>query len=257
MGKKYVTYKRVSTKRQAFSGLGLEAQQETLLAFYHNWEIIGDYCDVLSGNDDKRPQLIKALELAKQQGATLVIAKLDRLSRNLMFVVKLQETGVPFQCCDMPEANEFTIQIFAAFAQYERKLISARVKEGLGAKKRRIAEGNLLNAKPDAAGNPVLMQPDKKGVFRLGNPLGYTDGMREKAKAVLQKKTACNEYTQDSKKRIMEAIEFYPNMTLKELTGKLNEYKLRTPRGKLFTANNIFYLRQIVLQEMQQEGRKD
>jgi DNA invertase Pin-like site-specific DNA recombinase len=132
----YIAYYRVSTKKQGDSGLGLEAQRQAVLNFCKDSNFIkGEFTDVESGKKDNRPELLKAIEQAKRLGATLVIAKLDRLSRNLTFISNLMDSGVRFICCDMPEANEFTIHIFAALAQQERKLISKRTREALQAKK--------------------------------------------------------------------------------------------------------------------------
>jgi DNA invertase Pin-like site-specific DNA recombinase len=137
---KAVAYYRVSTADQGRSGLGLEAQRsavETLCAS-RGWEIIAPpYTEIESGKRADRPELTKALHRAKVTGAVLVVAKLDRLSRNVAFLAALQDSGARFVAADMPEANELTVHIMAAVAQAERKAISQRTKEALQAAKAR------------------------------------------------------------------------------------------------------------------------
>ncbi len=93
--------------------------------------LVVEFCDIESGKNDQRPELLKAVQYANQHNARLVIAKLDRLSRNLTFVSSLMDAKVSFVCADMPDANEFTIHIFATLAQQERKMISDRTKKAL------------------------------------------------------------------------------------------------------------------------------
>jgi len=135
----FIAYYRVSTARQGRSGLGLDAQKKAVADFLNggSWELLAEFVEVESGKSDDRPQLEQALAMCDLSGATLVVAKLDRLSRNLAFLAKLQESGARFVAADMPEANELTIHIMAAVAQAERKAISARTKEALAAAKAR------------------------------------------------------------------------------------------------------------------------
>jgi len=130
---KQVLYFRVSTQKQGRSGLGLDAQREAVSNFLNGgqWEIIGEYVEVESGKKSDRPQLEKALKLARVHNARLVVAKIDRLSRSVAFISKLMESSVQFVAADMAEANQLTIHIMAAMAEYERKAISLRVKESL------------------------------------------------------------------------------------------------------------------------------
>jgi DNA invertase Pin-like site-specific DNA recombinase len=142
---KFVAYYRVSTKRQGDSGLGLEAQRAAVLDYLNggSWELLAEYTDVESGADDSRPALAKAMDHAKKARATLVIAKLDRLSRKVSFVSSLMDSGVRFIAVDNPSANELTINILAAVAQEERRLISQRTRSALAAaKKRGVVLGN-------------------------------------------------------------------------------------------------------------------
>jgi DNA invertase Pin-like site-specific DNA recombinase len=132
----YVAYYRVSTKMQGQSGLGLQAQKAMVTQFVKNDPILEEFTEVESGKKDNRTQLLLAIAWAKQKGARLIIAKLDRLSRNASFIFMLRDSGVDFVCADMPDANTLTVGIFAVLAQHERELISARTKAALAAKKR-------------------------------------------------------------------------------------------------------------------------
>jgi DNA invertase Pin-like site-specific DNA recombinase len=146
-----VAYYRVSTEGQGRSGLGLDAQRKAVegLCSQRGWEIIAELTEVESGKRNDRPKLTAALKRAKVTGARLVIAKLDRLSRNVAFLAALQESGAKFTAADMPEADEFTVHILAAVAQRERKLISERTKAALAAARARgVKLGNPNGAEP-------------------------------------------------------------------------------------------------------------
>ncbi len=134
-----VAYERVSTARQGASGLGLEAQRKTIedFAASRGAEVFARFTEVESGKRADRPELAKALHLAKVTGATLVIAKLDRLSRNAAFLLALRDSGVQFVAVDMREANDLTVGIMALVAQSEREAISRRTKEALAVVKAR------------------------------------------------------------------------------------------------------------------------
>lgn len=136
---KIVCYLRVSTARQGSSGLGLEAQNLAVqqYAASSNSDIIATFTEVETGKLNARPELTEALHLAKVTGATLVIAKLDRLSRNASFLMALQDAGVKFVAADLPQANNLTIGIMALVAQQEAEAISKRTKEALQAAKAR------------------------------------------------------------------------------------------------------------------------
>ena len=132
-----VAYYRVSTADQGRSGLGLEAQRQSVrsLCQSRGWEVIDERTEVESGKTSNRPQLSAALHHAKVTGSTLVVAKLDRLSRSVAFLSALQDSGAKFVAADMPEANDLTVHIMAAVAQAEREAISKRTKEALRAAK--------------------------------------------------------------------------------------------------------------------------
>jgi DNA invertase Pin-like site-specific DNA recombinase len=137
---KFVSYLRVSTKRQGASGLGLEAQRAAVTTFLNGgrWKLVEEHVEIESGKDDhNRPALLQALAACKVYGATLIIAKLDRLSRDAHFLLGLQKAGVKFVAADMPEANEMVVGMMALVAQAERRMISQRTKEALAAAKAR------------------------------------------------------------------------------------------------------------------------
>lgn len=129
----YIAYYRVSTQRQGQSGLGLEAQQAAVAAY----NIVASYTEVESGKRNDRPKLAEALDECKRTGATLLIAKLDRLARNVHFITGLLESGVPLVAADMPEADRTFLQMAAVFAEWEARKISERTKAALAAKKAR------------------------------------------------------------------------------------------------------------------------
>ena len=135
---KFVTYLRVSTERQGQSGLGLEAQRAAVAAHViGRGDVIAEYLEVESGKRNERPQLALALAEAKRLGAVLLIAKLDRLARNVAFIANLLESGVEVTAADMPEANRFVLHIMAAVAEQEGRAISERTRAALAAAKAR------------------------------------------------------------------------------------------------------------------------
>jgi DNA invertase Pin-like site-specific DNA recombinase len=152
---KFIVYFRVSTKKQGMSGLGLEAQQADVERYLNggNWQLVGEFTDIESGTrkGNKRPELAKALLACKRQKATLVIAKLDRLARNVAFVSAIMESGVDFVCVDNPHATRLTIHILAAVAEEEARATSLRTKAALAAAKARgVKLGNSENLTHDA-----------------------------------------------------------------------------------------------------------
>lgn len=190
---KIVTYLRVSTARQGESGLGLEAQRNAIqnYATARSASIVQEFVEVESGKNNQRPQLAAALHLAKVTGSVLVIAKLDRLSRNAAFLLALRDSGVKFVAADMPDANELTVGIMALVAEQERHAISKRTTEALQAAKargqklgnpngaealRRAAKGNesavsTIKAKADAFASdlrPIIADIKASGIVSLG-----------------------------------------------------------------------------------------
>ncbi|MHB8495750.1 MAG: recombinase family protein [Casimicrobiaceae bacterium] len=140
---KFIAYYRVSTQQQGRSGLGLEAQRAAVATYLNGgrWKLLAEFTEVETGKGanalDKRPELRQALAMGKKHRATLVIAKLDRLARNVHFVSGLIESGVDFVAADMPQANKTMIQMHAVMSEWERDAISKRTKEALTAAKAR------------------------------------------------------------------------------------------------------------------------
>ena len=204
---KHVSYLRVSTARQGKSGLGLEAQREAVAQFLNGaaWKLLREFVEVESGKHDDRPKLAKALHLCKVTGATLVIAKLDRLSRDAHFLLGLQKAGVPFVAADMPEANEMVVGIMAVIAQGERKLISQRTKAALQAAKRR-------------------------GV-KLGNPNGaaHLHGLGNKAAVRKVREDAVARA--DSLRSIVEDVRAGGVTSVRGIAEEMNRRGILTPRG--------------------------
>src|SRR5215471_6033243 len=162
---KFVSYLRVSTARQGRSGLGIEAQRKAVEDYLNggNWQLVKEFVEVESGKKADRPQLEKAFQLCRVLGAKLVIAKLDRLSRDAHFLLGLEKAGVDFVAADMPQANRLTIGIMAVMAEDERRRISERTKAALAAAKRRGVKlggdrGARLTAKQRALGTAARQE---------------------------------------------------------------------------------------------------
>lgn len=211
-----INYYRVSTAKQGRSGLGLEAQRTAIAEFCstRGCEPLGEYTETESGKRDDRPELVKALHHAKVTGATLVIAKLDRLSRNVAFLATLQDAGTKFIAADMPEANELTIHIMAAMAQHERKLISRRTKDALAAAK---ARGVKL-------GNP-------QGAAAFGERRGGVAAV----KAIKAKSKA---FAQDVAP-IITAIRQDGHVSLRAIAAELNARGIMTARGGKWAPQSV------------------
>lgn len=153
----YVAYLRQSTKKQEISGLGIEAQREIIGRYLGQEKPIAEFVETESGKKTDRPKLTEALALCRKTGSTLIVAKLDRLSRNVAFTSKLLESDVEIKFCDFPEANRLVLHIIASIAEYEAGLISQRTKQSLEAKRQRgITLGkpeNLVNNLDQAISN--------------------------------------------------------------------------------------------------------
>lgn len=174
-----VAYIRVSTKRQGRSGLGLEAQQEAIDNHCREkgCHVLATYREVETGKTADRPELVRAIAHAKRSGATLVVAKLDRLARNAGFLLTLQASGLPMVFLDLPGANEFTIGVMALVAQHEARATSERTKAALAAYKRR---GGILGASRPQCRN-LSQAARKRGARAAGEAVAklaneaYTD----------------------------------------------------------------------------------
>src|SRR5215510_6853364 len=136
---KFISYLRVSTDKQGERGYGIEAQRKAVEDYLNggNWQLVGEYVEVESGKRNDRPQLAAALAACRKHKAKLIIAKLDRLSRNVAFIAALMDSKIEFVCCDFPTANRLTLHILAAVAEHEREMISQRTRAGLAAARER------------------------------------------------------------------------------------------------------------------------
>jgi len=187
-----VAYLRVSTDRQGRSGLGLEAQREAVARYATEarLELVGEFVEVETGKGSnalaKRPQLLAALTEAKRGKAKLVLAKLDRLARNVHFISGLMETGVDFAVADMPNADRFQLHLFAALAEKEAEVISHRTKAALAAAK---ARGTLLGVH-----GAVLAKKNKeRALVRLEPMAERLSAMRREGLSVRQMVARLNE----------------------------------------------------------------
>lgn len=206
--KKYVAYYRVSTSRQGRSGLGLDAQKRSVREYLagRGWPPLEEFTEVESGRNDLRPKLIKALRVCRMHGATLVIAKLDRLARNAAFLLNLKEAGVDFEAVDLPDANRLTVGIMALVAETEAEAISERTKAALAEARRR-------------------------GV-KLGNPQNLSNrSLGTRNSAIVRAKRA-KLYTQDAIS-LIEEIEAAGIGTLSGVARELASRGIPTPRGLL------------------------
>lgn len=220
---KIVSYIRVSTTKQGESGLGLEAQRTTVARFQADHTVIAEFIEIESGKKANRPQLQAAIALCKQTGATLVVAKLDRLARNVHFTSSLMESGVEFVACDMPHANRLTIHIMAAMAEDEARRISTRTKDAL-------AE---LKAKGVALGSARPGHWDGREHKR-----GWR-GMQDAKKQALKKQKL-----EESFGHALPLIRVLRDRgdTFQQIAAALNQQGLKAPRGGKFhpfTVQNV------------------
>jgi DNA invertase Pin-like site-specific DNA recombinase len=206
---KFIAYYRVSTPKQGASGLGLEAQRTAVLDYLNGgrWQLVGEFKEVESGKNNERPQLAKALAACRVHGAELIIAKLDRLARNVAFISTLMEAGVEFTAVDFPQANRLTVHILAAVAEHEAAMISARTKAALAAAKKR----------------GVVLGGDRAGIIASQNPKGV------KASAKVRRGKA-QKHASDLMP-IIEDIRAEGAESLREIAAALNERGIHAPRG--------------------------
>jgi len=212
---KYIAYYRVSTARQGASGLGLEAQQEAVRAYLNggNWQLVAEVTEVESGKRNDRPKLAEALRLCKLHGATLIIAKLDRLARNVAFISSMMDSGVDFTAVDFPKANRLTVHILSAVAEHERDMISARTKAALKAAK---ARGTRLGG--------------DRGNFADVRALGPAASVAVRAKNANERATLVAPIVQE-----LQAA----GASLRTIAAELNERGIPTPRGGEWSAVQV------------------
>lgn len=228
----FVGYARVSTAKQGRSGLGLEAQEAAINAYLRpSDELLAPlYVETESGKTNDRPKLARALAHAKRVGATLIVAKLDRLSRNVAFIAQLMESGVRFTACDMPEANELTLHIMAAVAQAERKAISRRTTEALAASK---ARGKLLGGYRDYT---LVRDPDD--ATKVTKVTRVLDGLALSASGVEARRAWAQAFNVAALETITE-LRAGGVEGLSELARGLNMQGVRTSRGGSWTATQV------------------
>lgn len=215
--KTYIAYYRVSRKTQGISGLGLSAQKTSVTKYVTAQEgiILKEFTEVETGTNKRdRVEIHKAIQLAKKENAVLVIAKLDRLARNVSFVSSLMDAGIEFVAVDMPTANQFTIHIFAALAEQEAKLISLRTRQALAELK-------------------------KKGK-RLGSPQNLTAEARSKGVSIIKENAMTNDRNRQAYSIICSSKD--KGMTYRQIAEHLNGLNFKTRYGKEFLPATVHQL---------------
>lgn len=217
MKQKYVAYLRVSTQKQGYSGLGLEAQREIIHNHLHDTTLIAEFVEVESGRKSDRPKLKEALALCRKDGATLIVAKLDRLARSVSFLSNLLESDVEIVFCDFPQANKMVLHIISAISQYEAELIAARTKASLQAKK---ARG-----------------------FKLGNPEHLLNKHKQAIQNSIKTCRAKADNNPNNKRAVaMLRIFVKENRSYSEMASILNQEGFVTSRGCSFTKSTVYKL---------------
>lgn len=211
---RYVAYYRVSTARQGRSGLGLEAQRAAVSDHLNggDWRLIAEFTEVESGKHADRPKLAEALTACRLKGARLIIAKLDRLARNVAFISNLMESNIEFEAVDFPQANRLTIHIMAAIAEHEAKLISDRTRVALAAAK---ARGR-----------------------RLGGFRGRAGTAADCAKARRARSMTADARAADLAP-ILDEIKANGACSLKDIARQLNAREISAPRGGEWSAAQV------------------
>ncbi len=211
---RYVAYYRVSTARQGRSGLGLEAQQSAVRNYLNGgaWKLIAEFTEVESGRRSDRPQLAAALAACRIQNATLIIAKLDRLARNVAFTARLMEAGVTFEAVDLPQANNLTIHVMSAVAEHEARLASDRTRAALAAARIR-------------------------GVA-LGGFRGRSGTREDCARATQARVHSANRRAADLRITI-DTMRGQGCATLTALAAELNKREIKAPRGGLWSRTQV------------------
>jgi DNA invertase Pin-like site-specific DNA recombinase len=218
---RFVAYFRVSTSRQGQSGLGLEAQKAAVHKFMNPTdELVDSFTEIESGRKNSRPQLQAAITRARQDDAVLLVAKLDRLARNVAFLAALMESQVRFQAVDLPSADEFTLHILAAVAQKEATAISIRTRDALAAKK----------ARGDKLGTPENLTPEAR------------------AKALVSLQTNAQENINNRQAAQLAGLLRGNGASLRDIAVQLNKSGYRTRRGQEFHATSVQRLLAMVKQ---------
>jgi DNA invertase Pin-like site-specific DNA recombinase len=213
---KFVAYYRVSTDKQKRSGLGLEAQKQAVRTYLDGgkWRLVGEFKETESGKRNDRPELAKALALCRVHGATLIIAKLDRLARNVHFISGLMESKVEFTAVDFPTANRLTVHILAAVAEHEAQMISERTKAALAAAK---ARGVLLGCRTRRIASYA----------KQGSAMGIVARQR-----IAQKRTS-------DIQPVIEEIKAEGATSLRQIAAALNDRHIPAPNGGVWHPGTV------------------
>ena len=213
----YVSYLRVSTQKQGYSGLGLEAQKEIIRNYLNGKTPVTEYVEVESGRKKDRPKLKEALDLCRKTGSTLIVAKLDRLARNVSFLSSLLENDVEIVFCDFPQANKMVLHILSAISQYEAELTASRTKSALQAKK---ARG-----------------------YRLGNPEHLLNKHQQAIQnSIMTCKTKAENNPNNKRAVAMLRTLVKENRSLKEMADILNGEGFVTSKGASFSKTTVYKL---------------
>jgi DNA invertase Pin-like site-specific DNA recombinase len=214
---RFIAYYRVSTAKQGASGLGLEAQQEAVRSYLNGgrWKMVDEVTEIESGKRNDRPALARALSLCRIHKATLIIAKLDRLARNVNFISNLMESGVEFTAVDFPQANRLTVHILAAVAEHEAAMISVRTKSALQAAKARGVTLGTPNHK-------LIARHAAKGTQASATVRSAT--ARERAADILP---------------VIQEVRAEGVTTLAGIAGTLNARGIPAPRGGNWSAVQV------------------
>lgn len=218
---KFVAYYRVSTARQGRSGLGLEAQRAAVLGYLKSTSgrLLAEFTEVESGKRNDRPTLHEAIQRAKISGARLIIAKMDRLSRNAAFLLTLRDSGVRFVAADLPNADETVVGIMAVVAQNEREMIAKRTREALAVARQRLAkEGRKL-------GNPNGAKALRKA--RKGNRAALAEIAR-----------AADERAEDLRD-VLADIQSSGHLSFSAIAEELNRREIESPRGGYWYPSSV------------------
>lgn len=212
--KSYVAYLRQSTMKQQLSGLGIEAQREIIHNYIKDKTLIAEYVETESGKKSDRPQLMEALALCRKTNSILIVAKLDRLSRNVAFTSRLLESDVEIVFCDFPQANRLILHIISSIAEYEANLISQRTRQSLQAKKNR------------------------------GIKLGMASNLMSKHRQAIENSCKTNRTKAEKNPNNRRAIALLrtlipQNLSLTEMTILLNEQGFTAPNGGKFQITQV------------------
>ncbi len=227
--KTFVAYYRKSpggnkSKEELNDSLGLDSQKSIVANYLRGIKPLAEFTDLESGKKDSRSQLLLALEMCKKVNAILVIAKLDRLSRDLHFITALEKANIKFVCCDMPDADEMQTHIFGTLAQWERKRISQRTKDALKEKMVKCDGKGFI---------------DKKGNLRLtlGNPGNLTDAARKAGLQAIQDKANSNVNNKQAK--LVCGLLSIKGESFSSIAKHLNEAGYKTAKGSTFRAEQV------------------